>query len=793
MINIPESFLPEQANNGTKEAQYIKDILQDLWICLVSRECSLLGRREVLTGKAKFGIFGGGKELPQVVMARFFNKGDHRAGYYRDQTFAFAIGLSSVEDFFAQLYADADKDPFSGGRQMNSHYATDYIDAQDNWTNHANKYNVSSDISCTGGQMARALGLAHASKIYKNLSLPNEFQKFSNGGKEVTFCTIGDASTSEGIFWETMNAAAVTKVPLAVSIWDDGYGISVPIDMQTVKKSISKALSGFVLDENGDGIRIYTVNGWDYAALINAYDRAISRAREDHTPVLIHVKELTQPQGHSTSGSHERYKDQERLQWEKEYDCLVQFEKWIIDQKFISQEVLTEIKAEVKRFVKERKNIAWKSFVGNNPSFQKTVLDSIDSTLLPESIEIQKNHFKNIKSPSLSELVEHTHHIKLSLQANSLEVPQEVTDLLEHARIKSFEDYHTNLYSPITESNQDLEIKPIYSEEEKTVNGYQILNAYFEKIFATRPNVVAFGEDVGFIGDVNQGFAGIQNIYGKDRIFDTGIREWSIIGQAIGLSMRGFKPIAEIQYLDYIFYAISPLTDDLATLRYRSDGLQMAPAIIRSRGHRLEGIWHSGSHLGTLINCLRGMHVCVPRNMTQAVGMYNTLMDVNDPALVIEVLNGYRLKEKMPTNLLEMKVPLGVPEVLAEGKDITIVTYGACVKIASDALKILEEYDIYPELIDVQTLLPFDKNHIIGRSVAKTSRVLFLDEDVPGGASAYMMQNVIENQNAYFNLDAKPQTLTAYAHRPPFGSDGDYFSKPNAADVVEAVLNIIKE
>lgn len=793
MINIPESFLPEQANNGTKEAQYIKDILQDLWICLVSRECSLLGRREVLTGKAKFGIFGGGKELPQVVMARFFNKGDHRAGYYRDQTFAFAIGLSSVEDFFAQLYADADKDPFSGGRQMNSHYATDYIDAQDNWTNHANKYNVSSDISCTGGQMARALGLAHASKIYKNISLPNEFQKFSNGGKEVTFCTIGDASTSEGIFWETMNAAAVTKVPLAVSIWDDGYGISVPIDMQTVKKSISKALSGFVLDENGDGIRIYTVNGWDYAALINAYDRAISRAREDHTPVLIHVKELTQPQGHSTSGSHERYKDQERLQWEKEYDCLVQFEKWIIDQKFISQEVLTEIKAEVKRFVKERKNIAWKSFVGNNPSFQKTVLDSIDSTLLPESIEIQKNHFKNIKSPSLSELVEHTHHIKLSLQANSLEVPQEVTDLLEHARIKSFEDYHTNLYSPITESNQDLEIKPIYSEEEKTVNGYQILNAYFEKIFATRPNVVAFGEDVGFIGDVNQGFAGIQNIYGKDRIFDTGIREWSIIGQAIGLSMRGFKPIAEIQYLDYIFYAISPLTDDLATLRYRSDGLQMAPAIIRSRGHRLEGIWHSGSHLGTLINCLRGMHVCVPRNMTQAVGMYNTLMDVNDPALVIEVLNGYRLKEKMPTNLLEMKVPLGVPEVLAEGKDITIVTYGACVKIASDALKILEEYDIYPELIDVQTLLPFDKNHIIGRSVAKTSRVLFLDEDVPGGASAYMMQNVIENQNAYFNLDAKPQTLTAYAHRPPFGSDGDYFSKPNAADVVEAVLNIIKE
>ena len=792
MIRVPNCDLhPEWSQNLENEA-FIREVLQDLWVCLVSREASLMGRREVLSGKAKFGIFGGGKELPQVVMARFFEKGDHRAGYYRDQTFAFALDLSTLEDFFAQLYADTQNDPFSGGRQMNSHFATPYIDSNDDWLDLSQRYNISSDISPTAGQMARGLGLAHASEIYKNLDLPSEFQKLSDDGREVCFVTIGDASTSEGIFWETMNAAAVSNAPIAVSVWDDGYGISVPAKYQTVKQSISKALKGFAKKKvKNQGIHIFNVKGWDYPSLINVYDRAIQRARDTHAPVLIHVEQLTQPQGHSTSGSHERYKSQDRLQWEKEADCIEQFIQWILDKKMVTEDTIAELRQEAKREVKEAKQRAWKNFTFELPKLKIDLLAAVQSVPLNEAgLEIVKD-LSSVKIPSYGEIIEAAELLKGHIYMMGMQVPDDLQNMITTAKERTKDDYHSNLYSPNDEAIKS-NVDPVYNDD-APVNGYEVLNRFFDKLFETRPEVLAFGEDVGKIGDVNQGFAGIQEKYGENRIFDTGIREWSIIGQAIGMAMRGLRPIAEIQYLDYIMYAISPLTDDLATLRYRSDGIQKAPAIIRTRGHRLEGIWHSGSHLGMLIHSLRGMHICVPRNMTQAVGFYNTLLAGNDPGLVIEVLNGYRLKEKLPTNILDFKIPLGVPEIINEGEDLTLVTYGACVRIAEKACKILEDYDLSVELIDARTLLPFDTTHMIGRSIAKTGRVIFMDEDLPGAATAYMMQEVLENQSAFFQLDASPTTITAKEHRPPFGSDGDYFSKPTEADVIETVLNLIEE
>ena len=792
MIEVPNyDFHPEWDQNLDNE-HFIREVLADLWICLVSREASLVGRREVLSGKAKFGIFGGGKELPQVVMAKFFKKGDHRAGYYRDQTFAFALGLCSLEEFFAQLYADTQNDPFSGGRQMNSHYATEYIDKNDNWLDLSERYNISSDISPTAGQMARGLGLAHASQLYKNLSLPSEFDKLSDNGKEVCFVTIGDASTSEGIFWETMNAAAVTNAPLAVSVWDDGYGISVPSKYQTVKQSISKALKGFAKKKvKNQGIHIFNVKGWDYPSLVNVYDRAIQRSRDTHAPVLIHVEQLTQPQGHSTSGSHERYKDADRLQWEKEHDCIELFISWILDKKMVTQETIDQLKQDAKTVVKDAKMKAWKSFIFELPKLKIDLLAAVQNVPLnAQALEIV-NEINSVKTPSYGEIIEAAELLKNHIEMMALAVPADLQNMITTALERTKDDYHTNLYSP-NDQAINSEVLPVFGTEEM-VNGYEILNHFFDKLFEARPEVIAFGEDVGKIGDVNQGFAGIQDKYGENRIFDTGIREWSIIGQAIGMAMRGLRPIAEIQYLDYIMYAISPLTDDLATLRYRSDGIQKAPAIIRTRGHRLEGIWHSGSHLGMLIHSLRGMHICVPRNMTQAVGFYNTLLAGNDPGLVIEVLNGYRLKEQLPENILEFKIPLGIPEIISEGEDLTLVTYGACVRIAEKAVKTLEEYDVSVELIDARTLLPFDTKNIIGNSVAKTGRVIFMDEDLPGAATAYMMQEVLEKQGSFFQLDAAPMTITASEHRPPFGSDGDYFSKPTENNVIEAVLKLIEE
>ncbi len=791
MIKVPSFDLHPEFVDNEEAIEQVGQVMQDLWICLVSREASLMGRREVLSGKAKFGIFGGGKELPQVVMARFFQKGDHRSGYYRDQTFAFALGISTVEQFFAQLYADTQNDPFSGGRQMNSHFATPYIDANDEMLDLVNRYNSSSDISPTGGQMARGLGLAHASHLFRNLDLPEEYNKLSDNGNEVCFATIGDASTSEGIFWETMNAAAVSNAPLAVNVWDDGYGISVPIKYQTAKQSISQVMSGFVHDKTSNGIYIYKVPGWDYPSLVNVYDRALQHARKEHRPVLIHVNELTQPQGHSTSGSHERYKDQDRLAWEKEMDCNEQFILWILKNKMVTEETIENLRKEAKEFVKQAKLKAWKDFTYELPQLKADILQSIDGVAINPESQLIVDEMVNTRFLSYAELIESADLIKKHFELSGMPPPQDLVNIVTTAIERTQLDYHSHLYSESTSLSANG--KPAVYDEGPAINGYEVLNKYFDTLFAARPEVVAFGEDVGKIGDVNQGFAGIQEKYGEYRIFDTGIREWSILGQAIGMSMRGLRPIAEIQYLDYIMYAIAPLTDDLATLRYRSAGIQKAPAIIRTRGHRLEGIWHSGSHLGMLINCLRGMHICVPRNMTQAVGFYNTLLASNDPGLVIEVLNGYRLKEKLPTNLLEFSVPLGVPEVIVPGEDLTIVTYGACVKIAKKACDMLKSHDVEAELIDVQTLLPFDTGHVILKSIQKTSRVIFLDEDLPGGATAYMMREVLEKQGAYFYLDATPVCVTAKEHRPPFGSDGDYFSKPTEGNIIDAVLKMFEE
>ncbi|MFK8103274.1 MAG: thiamine pyrophosphate-dependent enzyme [Saprospiraceae bacterium] len=775
---------------------FIKEAIEDYRTCCISRETSLLGRKEVLTGKAKFGILGDGKEVPQVAMARAFKKGDWRSGYYRDQTFMFALGLSTVEDFFAQLYADAVNDPFSGGRQMNSHYASPSVDQNGEWTEHTNIHNISSDISSTGGQMARGLGLALASKKYRESEALQDSTGFSNLGNEVCFCTIGDASTSEGVFWETINAACVMQVPMGISVWDDGYGISVPAKYQTTKQSISEILSGFKLNEKGEGMDIHVINGWDYVGLREMYTTGIEKIRTTHIPALFHVKELTQPQGHSTSGSHERYKSKERLNWEKEKDCILVMKHWMIESEIATASELEEIEKEAKTYVRACKARAWEAF--SNPVKEQIhlvigILSSInfaDPNLATQFIK----ELNSLINPTLGETLQ----IARRAQFQAIELTgagkEALSSWIAEMKDLGHERYDTRLYSESSKSALRIPVVPAeFSEDAPMKNGYEILNKLFDAKLSSDPSFFAFGEDVGYIGDVNQGFAGLQEKYGEKRVFDTGIREWTIMGQAIGMAMRGLRPIAEIQYLDYLIYGLEPLTDDLATLRYRSNGLQQAPAIIRTRGHRLEGIWHSGSQLGMLIHALRGMYICVPRNMTQAAGFYNTLLQSDDPALVIECLNGYRLKEKFPDNLTSFTVPLGVPEVLSEGTDVTLVTYGSCVRVAEEGVALLAQQGISVELIDVQTLLPFDLEMGIVASLKKTNRVVFLDEDVPGGASSYMMQQVLEVQDGYRYLDTEPKTITAPAHRPPFGSDGDYFCKPNPEDIFEVIYNMMHE
>ncbi|MEM9548856.1 MAG: thiamine pyrophosphate-dependent enzyme [Bacteroidota bacterium] len=775
--------------------QYRDEVLKDFYTVVMSREVSLMGRREVLTGKAKFGILGDGKELPQIAMARVFQKGDWRSGYYRDQTFMFGIGECTIEEYFAQLYADAENDPFSGGRQMNSHYATKTIDENDQWMDLKSLYNISSDVSCTGGQMARGLGLALASKLFKNGPDFTDKSKLTVNGNEVCFCTIGDSSTSEGAFWETMNAATVNRLPLIACVWDDGYGISVPVEKQTTKGSISRAMEGFLVDETGEGMLIYTVKGWDYPALCAVFEKVSDKVRIESRPALIHITELTQPQGHSTSGSHERYKSSERLNWEKEFDCNVKMEEWIVKNNIARQEEVDAIKAKALQDAKDGKNQAWQNYTG---PVKQTInhLQSIYDSITGKSDAILKleKELQALLSPVYSDVVKNARKLKQHLLVEKGQNDSTLQAFLDDSYARANDRYHTHLYSSSDTAAINIPtVAAEYSDDSKVINGYQIINTFFDQALEKYPNMIGFGEDVGKIGDVNQGFAGLQEKYGEDRVFDTGIREWSIMGMAIGTAMRGLKPIAEIQYLDYLLYGLSPLSDDLATLRYRCNGIQKAPAIIRTRGHRLEGIWHAGSPLGMMINALRGMYVLVPRNMVQAAGFYNTLLQSDDPAIVIECLNGYRLKEKLPDNILEFSLPLGVPEVLQEGSDVTLVTYGSCVREAEKGIKMLEKTGISVELIDVQTLLPFDLEHSIVRSLAKTNKIIFMDEDMPGGATAFMMKEVLENQGGYQYLDAQPMTLTAWEHRPPFGSDGDYFSKPGPEDVFDTVTKMMKE
>ena len=776
-----------------------EQVLSDYRTAVESREASLLGRKEVLTGKAKFGIFGDGKELAQIAMSKVFKEGDFRSGYYRDQTFMFASGMSSVEQFFAQLYANPDvqEEPSSAGRQMNGHYATRWLDESGAWKSLTANKNCSADISPTAGQMVRGLGLAFASKLFRKQENLHAFTELSNKGNEVCFATIGDASTSEGLFWETMNAAAVLKVPLAVFCWDDGYGISVPRKYQTAKNSISQALSGFQHDEETGGIDIYTVKGWDYAALMETFQRGIDRVRETHIPALFHVQEITQPQGHSTSGSHERYKTKERLEWEKEMDCIKMMRRFIIDNTIATNEELDAIDAEARDYVLDAKKAAWEKFI--NPIKQQIA----DAEALIQPLVMEGG----AQASSLAELLKDLKAIREPLRRDVLRTIARVLNLAGDSeaarRLKAFqqqlkadasEKYNAHLHSRSALSVANIaEVKPLYTTDHQ-LNGFEILNQYFDHILATNPKVFAFGEDVGHIGDVNQGFAGLQEKHGKWRVFDTGIREATIMGQGIGMAMRGLRPIAEIQYLDYLLYGLQPLSDDVATLQYRTKGGQKCPLIVRTRGHRLEGVWHSGSPMGMIINSLRGMNICVPRNMVQAAGMYNTLLQSDEPGLVVECLNGYRLKERRPDNLFEMTVPLGVPDILQEGTDITVVSYGSTLRVIQEAIKeYLEPAGISVELVDVQTLLPFDINHRILESLKKTSRIIFIDEDVPGGASAYMYQQVMEVQGGFRWLDATPRTLSAQAHRPAYGSDGDYFSKPNAEDIAEAIMQVVAE
>ncbi|MEO6893621.1 MAG: thiamine pyrophosphate-dependent enzyme [Ginsengibacter sp.] len=778
--------------------KFKEEVLKDYKMVCESRETSLLSRKEVLTGKAKFGIFGGGKEVAQVAMAKFFMPGDFRAGYYRDQTFMFASGVATIEQFFSQLYADTDinNDPFSAGRQMNAHFATKFVDEEGNWVDLANKKNVSSDIAPTSGQMPRALGLAFASKVFRDVEILHDETSLSNNGNEVCFCTIGDAATSEGHFWEAMNAAGVLQIPLAVFVYDDGYGISVPKKYQTTKGSISKAMAGLQKKEGTNGINIYKLKGWDYAGMCEILDEAIKNIRETHTPALFHIEELTQPQGHSTSGSHERYKSTARLEWEKKWDGKKQMRDWIIANSLADENELNEIENDAKHLVKAARQVAWNKYITPIKEEVAVTVQLLEkySSSLENKQEVLKyiRELSSLREPLRRDVIRTL--FSVIDQAPSSEEIEEVKIFYEKLKQKNREIFDTFLYNEGPKSALKVEGVPaIIPEDAELVNGFEILNKYFDELFATNKKVVAFGEDIGRIGDVNQGFSGLQAKYGEERIFDTGIRELTIMGQGIGLALRGLRPIAEIQYLDYLLFGLEPLSDDVCTTHYRTKGQQSVPIIVRTRGHRLEGIWHSGSPMGMIINALRGMYVCVPRNMTQAVGMYNTLLKGNDPAIMIECLNGYRLKEKLPINLLDYRVPLGVPDVIKKGTDITIVSYGSVLRIILEAAGKLEKMGISCEVIDVQTLLPFDLHHKILDSLKKTNRILFVDEDVPGGASAFMFNKVMEEQQGYRWLDASPRTLTSKEHRPSYGSDGDYFSKPNTEDIIILAKKMMAE
>lgn len=781
--------------------EFRREVLNDFRLACISREVSLLGRREVLTGKAKFGIFGDGKEVAQIAMAKYFKPGDFRSGYYRDQTFAFASGIATVEQFFSQLYADPniENDPFSAGRQMNSHFATPNVNANGEWMNIASMKNTAADMAPTAAQMPRALGLAFASKLFREVPELKEYQHLSHDGNEVCFATIGDASTSEGHFWETINAAGVLQVPLVVFVWDDGYGISVPRKYQTTKGSISAALEGFRKSEGTNGLEIYNVKGWDYAGMCETFEEGIRKARETHVPVLFHVEEITQPQGHSTSGSHERYKSKERLAWEKEFDCNLKMRQWLLENALADENFLQQIEADAKNIAQEGRKKAWEKYIAPIREQVQAFL-GLCRQIVDEGRgeidfvnEVMQELAAN-REPARRDILKSAAGILFRHPRNFSGAIEELQLFYDNQLLAEKENYNTYTYATGASSALNVEEVPaIYADDAPVINGYEVLNRYFDQLFARHPLVFAFGEDVGKIGDVNQGFAGLQQKHGKTRIADTGIRELTIMGQGIGMALRGLRPIAEIQYLDYMLYGLQPLSDDVASLQYRTKGTQCCPIIVRTRGHRLEGIWHSGSPMGMIIHSLRGMYVCVPRNMVQAAGMYNTLLQANEPALVIESLNGYRLKEKLPENLDAFTVPMGIPEVLHTGSDITIVSYGSTLRIIEEAMQILAMQGISCELIDVQTLLPFDIEHSIVESLKKTNRILFVDEDVPGGGSAYMYQQVMEVQGGYRWVDAAPRTLAAQPHRPAYGSDGDYFSKPNVEDVVKLVMEMIRE
>ncbi len=790
--------IPDLKNNISFD-DFKTEVLNDYKIAVTSRECSLLGRREVLTGKAKFGIFGDGKEVPQLTMAKAFKKGDWRSGYYRDQTFMMAIGELSIEQFFAGLYANTnlELEPMSAGRQMGGHFVTHSIDENGNWKDLTKQYNSSADISPTAAQMPRLLGLAQASKIYKELKDINA-TNFSVNGNEVAWGTIGNASTSEGLFFETINAAGVLQVPMVISVWDDEYGISVHAKYQTTKENISEILKGFQRDKKNNGFEILRVKGWDYANCMETYQEASIIARDEHVPVLIHVQELTQPQGHSTSGSHERYKDSNRLSWEAEFDCNKKMREWIIESGIATNEVLTSIERTIKRDVKEGRKNAWDIFLRPIQKEQQELISILKNVATNSSNHIFiskiKDSLLSIGEPTRKDLLSSARKaLRYTIGENNTEKQQLNTWINNYFHFAQ-PKFSSHLYCETNKSALHVtEVKPNYSNDSELVDARIIIRDNFDAILKKHPEVLIFGEDTGHIGDVNQGLEGLQEKYGEHRVTDTGIREATIIGQGIGLALRGLRPIAEIQYLDYVLYALQIISDDLASLHYRTKGRQKAPLIIRTRGHRLEGIWHSGSQMGGILNLIRGLYVLVPRNMTKAAGFYNTLLQSDDPALVVECLNGYRLKESKPDNLGNFKTPIGVVETIKEGTDITLVSYGSTLRIVEQTAKDLLTVGIDAEVIDIQSLIPFDINHDIVKSVAKTNRVMVIDEDVPGGASAYILNEILNTQNAYQYLDSQPKTLTAKAHRPAFGNDGDYFSKPSAEDIFEAVYQVMHE
>jgi len=781
------------------DSKFKTEVLEDFRLARISRETSLLGRREVLSGKAKFGIFGDGKEVAQLAMAKQFQNGDFRSGYYRDQTFMMAIGALTVKEYFAALYAHTDivKEPASGGRQMGGHFSTRSLNEDGSWKNLMTQKNSSADISPTSGQMPRLVGLALASKVYRKNEALHQMTNFTNKGNEVAFGTIGDASTSEGPFWESVNAAGVLQIPFAISIWDDGYGISVSRKYQTTKDSISEALSGMKRTKKVPGYEIFKVKGWDYPALCETYEKAIKLCREEHVPVMIHVSEVNQPQGHSTSGSHERYKSEERLQWEKDFDCIEKFKTFILEADIASIEELENIEKEAKKHVSAEKRAAWTEFLADLKVDQEAVIPMLEQIVSQSANAVFANKvLESLKAemdPIRKDIISAAKKILRLTNNESISTRQDLIAWIEDSKLKNKDRYSSHLYSQSNESPLKVERIPPSYDTDELVDGRLILRDNFDQMFTDRPEVLTFGEDTGKIGGVNQSMEGMQEKFGEIRVSDTGIRECTIIGQGIGMAMRGLRPIAEIQYLDYLHYAIQILSDDLATVQYRTKGGQKAPLIIRTRGHRLEGVWHSGSPMGMIINAIRGIHVCVPRNMTKAAGFYNTLIKSDDPALVIEPLNGYRTKERKPSNFGEFCEPLGVPEITNEGTDLTLVSYGSTFNLCTEAIKQLAEVDISVELIDVQTLLPFDVNHRIVESLSKTNRLVIVDEDCTSGATGYMLDQILVKQKGYYHLDAEPVTISAHDHRPAYGTDGDYFSKPSLEDIFEQVYEVMYE